>query len=158
MSSTERSILNRLQRVIGDGKYPGPVADAGIAAAETELGVRFPLSYRIFLRHFGAVLLPGSYEFAGLGPGRCTDPEPPFWEHVVDATVQLRRASRGLIPKEYVRFSGDGGDYAFYLDTAHVDDQDECPVVVLGPGRDGVVIARSFVEFVEAAVSGRLEI
>jgi hypothetical protein len=153
----EASILDRLKRAIADGKHPGPVAEPDIAAAERELGIRFPTSYRVFLKHFGAAWLPSSYEVAGLGPGRCTDPTPPLWEHVVDVTAQIRRASRGLIPKEYIRFSGDGGDYAFYLDTGHVGANGESPVVVLGPGRDGVIIAHSFVEFVERAVSGRLE-
>jgi hypothetical protein len=154
--SDEASILDRLKRAIANGKYAGPVAEVDIAAAELELGVRFPTSYRVFLKHFGAAWLQ-SYEIAGLGPGRCTDPSPPLWVHVVDVTVQMRRASRGLIPNEYIRFSSDGGDFAFYIDTYHMGAKAESPVVVLGPGRDGVIIAHSFVEFVELAASGRME-
>jgi antitoxin YobK len=157
MTSDEGSILDRLKRAIADGKHPGPVAEADIAAAEKELGVRFPTSYRVFLTHFGAAWLPSSVEVAGLGPGRCTDPTPPLWEHVVDVTTMVRRDSRDFIPHEYVRFSSDGEDCAFYLDTGNVDANGESPVVVLGPGRDSVIIAHSFVEFVEGAVSGRLE-
>lgn len=156
MTWDESHILERLRNAIGDGKYPGPVADADITDAEVTLGVRFPTSYRVFLRYFGAAWLPGSYVVAGLGPGRCTDPTPPLWEHIVDVTAQMRRASRGLIPKEYIPFSDDGSDYAFYLDTGNVDANGECPVVVLGPGRDGVIIAHSFVEFVQESVAGRL--
>ena len=153
----ETSLLDRLKRAIAGGKHPGPAAETEIAAAEKELGVRFPRSYRVFLNHFGAGWLPSSFEVAGLGPGRCTDPEPPLWEHVIDVTTMARRVSRGSIPHEYVRFSSDGGDYAFYLDTGNIDANGESPVVVLGSGRDGVVIAQSFVEFVEGAASGRLE-
>jgi len=157
MTPHESLLLDRLKRATADGEHPGPVAQADIAAAEEELGVRFPTSYRVFLEHFGALWLPSSFEIAGLGPGRCTDPTPPPWAHVVDVTAQMRRASRGLIPNEYVRFSSDGGDYAFYLDTGNVDANQESPVVVLAPGRDAVIVARSFVEFVERAASGRLE-
>jgi hypothetical protein len=157
MTSDAGFILDRLKRAIADGEHSGPVAEADIVAAEQELGVRFPTSYRVFLKHFGAVWLPSSFEVAGLGCGRCTDPEPPQWEHVVDVAAQMRRASRGSIPNEYVRFSSDGGDYAFYLDTGNVDANGESPVVVLGPGRDSAIVAQSFVEFVERAVSGRLE-
>src|SRR5882672_4626946 len=128
MTWDEDSILDRLKGAIADGKRSGPVAEADIAAAEAELGVRFPTSYRVFLKHFGAAWLPSSFEVAGLGPGRCTDPTPPLWEHVVDVTAQMRRASRGFIPHEYIRFSSDGGDYAFYLDTGKVDANGECPV------------------------------
>jgi hypothetical protein len=156
MALDELQILERLRRVIGDGQYAGPVAEAEIQAAEKELGVRFPMSYRVFLKHFGAAWLP-SYEVAGLAPGRSTDPTPPLWAHVIDVTAHMRRASRGFIPKEYIRFSGDSGDYGFYLDAGNVDTNQESPVIVMGPGRDGVVIAPSFVEFVERAVEGRLE-
>jgi hypothetical protein len=157
MAWDEPHILERLRRAILDGQYPGPVAEADIAGAEETLGVRSPTSYRVFLKYFGAACLPSSYEIAGLGLGRCTDPTPPLWQHVVDVTAQMRRASRGAIQDEYIRFSSDGGDHAFYLDTANVDADGECPVVVLGPGRDRVIISPSFVEFVEGAVSGRLK-
>jgi hypothetical protein len=153
MKWEEHQIVDRLRKAIGDGKHPGPIADVDIAAAEASLGVRFPTSYKVFLKHFGAVWLPSSYEVAGLGPGRCTDPEPPLWLHVID--INARRNCRPR--KEYVRFSDNGGDYAFYFDTASVDANGESPVVVLGPGCDGVIIAHSFVEFVERAVAGQLK-
>jgi hypothetical protein len=156
MSWDELHILDRLRQVIGEGQYPGPVAEADIAAAEETLGARFPASFRVFLKHFGAAWLSAPYEVAGLGPGRATDPEPPLWQHVVDVTAQARQASRGKIPREYVCISDDGGDYRFYLDTGSSDANRECAVVVLGPGRDGVIVAASFLDFVERAVEGQL--
>src|ERR1700722_12849374 len=102
MTWDEPHMLERLRNAIGDGKYPGPVAEADIADAEETLGVRFPPSYRVFLKHFGAAWLPAPYEVAGLGPGRCTDPTPPLWMHVVDANARRQRASRGIIPIEYI--------------------------------------------------------
>lgn len=155
MENYETDVLARLRAAIGNGKHPGPVAEREIIAAEKTLGVRFPTSYRVFLQHLGAVWLPASYAIAGLGPGRSTDPEPPLWEHVVDVTLRLRRASRGLIPFEYVRISDDGGDLALYLDTDRWDVFGECPVIELGPGSDSICIATSFVKFIEGAVAGR---
>jgi hypothetical protein len=156
MTWDEPHILERLRMAIGDGKYAGPVAEREVANAEATLVSRFPTSYRVFLKHFGAAWLPSSYEVAGLGPGRCTDPTPPLWVHVVDVNLRMRRVSRGSIWIDYIRFSDNGGDYAFYFDTANVDAKSECPVVVFGPGRDGVIIAHSFLEFVEGAVAGDL--
>jgi hypothetical protein len=157
MTWDEPHILERLRNAIGDGKYPGSVAEADIAAAEETLGVRFPTSYRVFLKHFGAAWLSAPYEVAGLGPGRSNDATSPLWSHVVDVTVRMRQVSRGFIPKEYIWISDDGGNYKFYLDTGNVDANGECPVVVLGPARDGVITTESFLEFVEGVVAGRLD-
>src|SRR5262249_6630333 len=127
----------------------GPATDIEIIDAERELGVRFPLSYRIFMRHFGAAWLNAPYEIAGLSPHRATGPETPQWSHVIDATVSIRRVARGHIPDAYVLISDDGGDYKFYLDTSRVDERGESPVLALGPGVDGREVAASFLEFVE---------
>ncbi len=146
-------ILDRFCRALKGCTYYGPVQTAEIDAAEKELGVRFPLSYRLFLREFGAAWLK-SYEIAGLAPGRHTDPEPPLWEHVIDVTEIMRRAGRGYLPQTYVKVSDDGCEYYFYLDTGRMDQRGECPVVVLGPGFDAVFVAPSFLEFVEKIVAG----
>ncbi len=156
MAWEETHILERLRQVIRVPHYSGPVAGPDIAAAEQSLGVRFPMSYRIFLEHFGAAWLPASCELAGLCPGSCTDPEPPLWCHVVEITSRVRQASRGGIPIEYLWIGDDGGDYTFYLDTGNTDARGESPVIVLGPGRDGVILAPSFLEFVELAGSGKM--
>ena len=52
------------------------------------------------------------------------------------------------IPSRYVAIGNDGGDYTFYLDTGATEL--ESPVVVLGPGRDYVVVARNFNAYVMA--------
>jgi hypothetical protein len=155
MRPNEASVQSRIRQAVGDFPCAGAVADAVIDAAEEELGLRFPVSYRIFLSCFGSAWL-APYEIAGLGGGRHTGPEPPRWQHVVDATVLLRRALGGGIPVEYVAISDDGGDYKFYLDTGNLNALGEAPVIVLGPGRDAVVIAASFVEFIERAATGQL--
>jgi cell wall assembly regulator SMI1 len=132
----------------------GPVSEERILAAEKELGIGFPRSYRRFLLTFGAAAC-GSFEIAGLFLGEFED-EPPLWSDVVAYTKALRRASRGLIPSEYIAISDDGGDYKFYLDTSQTSAEGECPVVVLGPGADDVVVADDFAEFVIRSLKGDL--
>ncbi len=50
-----------------------------------------------------------------------------------------------------VQFPPDRGDYMYYLDTDKLTAERECPVVVLGPGSEGVVIAKDFFDFVVRA-------
>jgi NADH dehydrogenase FAD-containing subunit len=56
---------------------------------------------------------------------------------------------------EYVPIADDGTDYVFYLATKSGSSDGECPVVVLGPGFDGVEAAASFVDWIEEADAGR---
>jgi cell wall assembly regulator SMI1 len=123
----------------------GPATSEAIATAEAELEVRFPPQYRGFLLTHGAALCDG-FEIAGLFQDAAD--EPPLWSNVVTRTKRLRKASGGSIPNHFVAVADDGGDYKFYLDTSRRDDFDECPVVVLGPGADEIVVAHSFAEFV----------
>jgi hypothetical protein len=129
----------------------GPVPEERVAAAERELGLRFPESYRTFLRRYGAGFLFG-YEIAGVPLERCTDEEPPFWCHVADDTLGYRQAA-GL-PEHYVVISGDGGDYWFLLDTSQTDANGECPVVAWGSGADGPVVAANFLDFLQKIRAG----
>jgi hypothetical protein len=127
-----------------------------VADAELKLDVTFPVSYRRFLKVYGAVLCTG-FELAGVFEGG-NDDEPPLWSRVVTSTYQLRRGSRGSLPFGYVAVSDDGGDYVFFLDTSRLGPDGECPVVVLGPGCDGDIVAGSFIDFVIRMVAGRLEL
>ena len=122
----------------------GPAPEAAIREAEEELGVSFPPAYREFLREFGAALAP-TFEIAGLFPST-TDDEPPFWTDVVSFTKEMRKASRGRIPLNFVAISDDGGDYKFYLD-ASSEKRGEHPVLALGPGADAQEVATDFYGF-----------
>lgn len=132
----------------------GGVDEQSIQEAEERLGVRFPPTYRAFLSQFGAALCDG-FEIEGLFVVE-NDDGSPLWPDVVKRMLQLRRVSKGLIPDAYVVISDDGGDYTFYLDTSRPDAQGECPVVVLGPGVDSLVVADDFVEFVSRSFQGSL--
>lgn len=144
-------IKDRLKSAI----LAGGVGEEAILEAELLLGVRFPPSYRTFLSQFGAALC-GGFEIAGLFDVSGGDGEPPLWSSVVTYTLQKRRGSSGLFPTEYLAISDDGGDYTFYLDTSRVDVNGECPVVVLGPGADAVVIAEDFFGFVDRSFAGTI--
>ena len=138
-----------LEAALADCDVAGPAAPEMIAAAERELGVRFPSSYRWFLSSYGAAVGDG-FQVAGLFEGDY-ETEPPLWSHVVTCTLQLRRAAGGNLPAAYVAISDDGGDYKFYLDTSRRNSEDECPVIVLGPGAEDVVVAEEFSDFLRRA-------
>jgi hypothetical protein len=93
-------------------------------------------------------------EIAGLPAIDQSDHEPPLCSNVVTTTLQIRRSSRGLILNSYVFVSDDGGDYKFFLDSGRPNSNGECPVVVLGPGADAVVIAEDFCDFVIRSFEG----
>ena len=134
----------------------GGVSDEAIRDAELRLGVRFPPSYRTFLAEYGNI--HGTpFEIAGLSQEIAKDDEPPYWWDVVACNIQLRRVAGELIPKDYVAISDDGGDYKFDLDTNRRDSQGECPVIVLGPGMDGVVVANSFIDFLRRSIERTID-
>jgi cell wall assembly regulator SMI1 len=135
-----------ITKIMKKANIAGPASEEMIKAAEDELGVRFPPSYRYFLKSYGAALCTG-FEIGGLFTSSGDD-EPPLWTDVVTAALRKRRISRGSIPNEYIPISDEGGDYTFYLDTTQRRSDGECPVVVLGPGADDVVVAESFFDFV----------
>ncbi|HBL31088.1 MAG TPA: hypothetical protein DD490_30035 [Acidobacteria bacterium] len=131
----------------------GPASEEMISAAQSQLGVRFPPSYRRFLETYGAALCP-DIEIAGLFTVR-DENEPPLWSDVVTSNLQMHRAAR-LLSSGLVAISGDGGDYTYCLDTTSSQLGEECPVVALGPGVDCVLIGENFPDFVVRSFEGRV--
>jgi len=146
--------MEQVEKLLIGCTLAGPADEEMIASAERKLGVRFPQSYRAFLAQYGAALCSG-FEIAGLFR-HAYDDEPPLWDDVVTATCLLRGKTGDFIPKEYVAISGDGGDFTYYLDTSRMDAASECPVIVLGPGVDGLILASNFIDFVIRACNNRL--
>lgn len=144
----------RIETLLASCTLAGPADEEMIQSAEAKLGVRLPQSYRAFLARYGAALCRG-FEIAGLFRDT-SSVEPPLWSDVVTKTVQMRRGSGGRIPAGYVAISDDGGDYTYYLDTGRIIAGTECPVIVLGPGADGLTVARDFLDFVARAANGSL--
>lgn len=128
-------------RVLDDGDCAGPASDSLVKSAEDSLRVEFPAEYRNFLRQYGAALLLG-VEIYGLAQ-RADPAEPPIWS---DLRTLARQSVAGL-PADLIPVSDDGGDYRFYLRSGN-----ESPVLVYGPGLNGIQVASSFSEFVLRAV------
>jgi antitoxin YobK len=120
----------------------GPANQEAIEAAERELGLQLPLSYRAFLRSFGSGYLNG-FEIFGLRGDR-------LWGDV----VMMNQLASRPVPSRHVRFMEDVGDYTYCLDTGRTDESGECPVVVFGPKAAGKVVASSFLEFVRMTKEG----
>jgi len=143
-------ILKALQSALEGLESSGPVGESEIAEAEKALGVVFPVSYRVFLKTYGASLGRAPYEMAGLPPPS-NGSRTPLFSNVVQLTLSARKSSRGTLPSSYIEFSSDGADEAYCIDTSTTNINGESPVVVWGPHRSGEV-APSFAEFVLKAV------
>ncbi|MEW8441868.1 MAG: SMI1/KNR4 family protein [Candidatus Thiodiazotropha taylori] len=150
-SNLSKSLKELLQ---GDDTY-GPVAHEEVDAAESKLGIRFPLSYRTFLIHFGASV--GHPSIAGLPNTRSTDKETPYFENILDLVAQVKRIDGDNIPNSYIPFSDDGAELKFYFDVGSIDSQGECSIVALGPGVS-TVVAHSLDTFIQRFKNVSLEI
>jgi hypothetical protein len=68
----------------------------------------------------------------------------------------MNQLAPGLVPKHYLKFTHDVGDYAYYLNTSRMSADNECPVVVIAPGEGEEVIADSFLDFLRQASEGHI--
>lgn len=122
--------------------FSGPVSEAEVAAAEKALGVAFPKSYRVFLKHFGSGFLH-YYEIFGI-------PRDRLWGDV----VMMNQLAGRRMPGHYIKFMDDIDDCSYYLDTSQTDSAGECPVVVIGGRQRGRIVADSFLDFLQKAAEG----
>jgi hypothetical protein len=135
-----------MKSALAEAEAAGPAPDGMIAAAEKKLGVAFPADYRQFLSSFGAAAGAG-YEIAGVFTGGDPDEPPPFTD-VVSFNAGVRKSMRAVLSADYVAVAHDGGEFTFYLDTRKSDARGNCPVVILGPGKDLETYASNFFDFV----------
>jgi antitoxin YobK len=149
------TITNEYESILKEGTNAGPATDEMITAAEEQLSVIFPASYRHFLKQYGATMGVG-FEIAGLFDSS-DDSAPPMWRHVVKMSVQLGRVNQGHLPQTLVPISDDGCGTTFYIDSAQQSDETACSIVAFGPGVDGKIMANSFEEFVIKLATDELE-
>lgn len=131
-------------------EFFGPVANEVIEAAEHELGVRFPRSYRVFLHRLGAAFMMHK-EFDGLPVPYQDDDEDrsSVFTNLVETTKQAWKGIAGHgLPRNLVYVTGDGGEYTYFIDVSRRDERDECPIVVMGQGAYGLLVADDFLDFV----------
>jgi hypothetical protein len=148
---SEAEIIQSLREALRGSHCYGRVNTETIKAAESLLKITFPRSYRLFLSELGASYGGQGFEIFGLAEEQLASPsstEPPEWSSVVQETLSARKTSRGHIPSSYIRIASDGMDCSFYLDTSLEDQEGECPVIAIGPGRDNERCAKSFLAFV----------
>lgn len=141
---THDELATRLDAIFANCFNSGPVSDASIDDAERELGLRFPASYRTYLRRYGASFGSG-FEIHGLPP-KPADDIPPQWSDVVASTMRLRPSS---LPQDSVEISHDGMDHGYFLQCSPTDARYEGPVIEWGPDHDGgKEVCSDFLEFV----------
>lgn len=140
-----KTTSEKLNETFGNMFNSGPVAENVITSAESELGLLFPPSYRLYLARFGASLGLG-VEIFGL-PAKTAPDQTPQWADVVKATLRLRPKS---LPKNSISISHDGVELGFFLVCSTIDVHFEGPVIEWGPVHDGGnICAQSFLDFVE---------
>jgi len=135
--------------LINDGNawpadFPDPATNEEIDAAERELQVVFPPSYRAFLRHFGAGNLY-SHEFYGLPS-----------DSLRGNVVTMNQLSPRQRPLRYLRFTEVIAGSAYFLDTARANSDGECPVVARTADDRETWVADSFLQFLRKASTGVL--
>lgn len=147
---------DEVRHIFENATVAGPASTESVASATDQLKVTFPKSYLRFLESFGAAMCDG-FEIAGVffveNPTQTS-----LWQDVVTKTRQSKRYAFDSIPAGYVAISDDGCDVSYYLATAQMDSDGECPVVALGPGIDGVEVASDFVQFIALLARDELPI
>ena len=151
MSDTSDRIAAEIRSLAATGRFPpcfyGPVSEETIVQAENDLKLKFPFSYREFLRHFGAAYMLG-YSFDGLTSTDPNSDEMPEFLNLVDSAHQCWKGIAGNgMPEHLLYFTDDGGDFRFYIDTSIQDERGENPILIFGPGAAGIQVATDFLDF-----------
>ena len=104
--------------------FSGPASPETIVEAEAELAVTFPLSYRLFLREFGAGDIP--FDIYGVDP----EAESKQWGcwSVVGMTQSEREDVEPRMRHSLIPFTPDGAGNHWCLDTSRLVGG-ECPIV-----------------------------
>ena len=117
-------------------------AEERIEAAERELGVTFPRSYRAFLRIFGAAEMEGHVIY-GLHA-----------HSLRDDVVMMNHLAPRRVSGHLVKIAEDGDGRSYYLDTLRIDLAGECEVVTLVHGNEEKFVAASFGKFLWKVMAG----
>jgi cell wall assembly regulator SMI1 len=135
----------------GDGDFEGEKSDSLIEKAEKILNLKFPPTYRRFLKEFGCGDIAGE-EFYGL-----------INDEFVNSTVPngiwliLNERKNISLSKDYVLISATGNGNYYALDTAHINDAGECQVISLSlNGEKLEVVAEDFGNFLYNTINAVL--
>lgn len=132
--------------------FLGPATDLEIERSQSQLGVSFPLSYKWFLRQYGAATWP--YDIYGLGKNTWTD------INVVHQTMNERHEVEPAMPQQLIPINPDGFGNQYCLDTSALVDE-EAPVVFwshqLGENQIPQLISRDFIEWYKELIQEELK-
>jgi hypothetical protein len=108
--------------------WTGGLSTQDISAAEDQLSVSFPPSYRYFLSELGSCEA-GSTEFLGIYR------TPAMGNTLLGTVAETLEARQDLdLPQDLLIIQFDGMGGLVSLDVSHSDDQGESPVVAWDPG------------------------
>jgi len=130
--------------------FYGPIREDAIIAAEAWIECVFPLSYRLFLRRFGAAMF-WSYEIHGLF---YEDGDDEFaYCNIVNRTHNLRETlnCKNVNVKDIISVANDQDGRRFYFDLNCLQNGEAAVVAVsgyFGP----TVVAINFIEFLKLVV------
>lgn len=124
--------------------FVGSRPDSLIEKGELRLGLKFPPSYREFLKKYGAGYFAGESYYGLIGEN--------FEDSGHPDGIWLNISSRSYgVPNHLVIVNGLGEGTEFAIDTSKPDQKGECPIVAVPIGYQGgfdlEVIANSFGEF-----------
>lgn len=130
------SIQNILRENVDLSDVGFPQKEEDVLRAEEELGVKFPFSYREYLKKWGWLSF-GPNEYQGLGNSV---------NNVVQTTHRVRKA-RGL-PAYFIVVCDHDGDEYVCLDTSRFN-KEECPVIIWDSPTQSISRSRAkdFAEF-----------
>ena len=145
---TKKSVEERLDEVLKGATCFGAVPEEAVQEAEAQLGVSFPISYRLFLKRFGASLFVGPYEVYGLATNDSSSEEPPLYTNVVLANRQMSRQHQDGFLEKRIIICDDGSETFFFLNLREITDS-ECAVGSVEPGRVNEVVAKDFIHLLD---------
>jgi hypothetical protein len=148
------NLVDRSMKVKKRTFLGGPIAEEKLKEAVMKLGVPLPKSFETFLLRYGGGMIFG-YEIHGIPTeatriskfdGSGATGETTESDNFVTSIVKVNHYSNRRLPQHFVEFTSNLGDYTFHFDTSQMNEA-ECPVVVWGPGCEGIPVAQDFLDF-----------
>lgn len=121
----------------------GPISEADICKAETDLCIIFPAEYRNFLAKYGSLMASGT-ELYGLTPYDIGSDS--LFINVVFENNLRRKHAQLAEHEKYIVISTDGMGADFMIDTS---DPSKTRVFARGPGIDDIFVANGLDDFVK---------
>lgn len=146
-------LISVIQQHITEADLAGPMSEERVTRAEQQLRLRFPPSYRRFLRAFGSGGV-GPEEFFGL-----TRTDGAGIPNAIWYTLDQRKDG---LPESMIVVGASGYGTLYCLNITQEDPEGEAPVVEWDPGLPSekqslLPIASSFAEFAISAIRDGLE-